>query len=188
MVARVNTVAFQGVEVRPVDVQVQIANGLPAFTIVGLVKPIAYKFCLFAFLTLLVTGCNESNVLESSNSVSIKLMRVIDGDTFIGSDRRIRLWGIDAPEKDHPSSYAATLYLTTLLEAGEIECEQIDIDRYERDVMKCFVDGDDIARSLVRFGMATDYKKYSKGYYGFEEGIARKNNSGLWKFKNGEAI
>ncbi|MFK7839246.1 MAG: YifB family Mg chelatase-like AAA ATPase [Bdellovibrionales bacterium] len=36
MVARVNTVAFQGVEVRPVDVQVQIANGLPAFTIVGL--------------------------------------------------------------------------------------------------------------------------------------------------------
>ena len=36
MVARVNTVAFQGIEVRPVDVQVQIANGLPAFTIVGL--------------------------------------------------------------------------------------------------------------------------------------------------------
>lgn len=36
MVARVNTVAFQGVEVRPVDVQVQIANGLPAFNIVGL--------------------------------------------------------------------------------------------------------------------------------------------------------
>ena len=36
MVARVNTVAFQGVEVRPVDVQVQISNGLPAFTIVGL--------------------------------------------------------------------------------------------------------------------------------------------------------
>ncbi len=36
MVARVNTVAFQGVDVCPVDVQVQIASGLPAFTIVGL--------------------------------------------------------------------------------------------------------------------------------------------------------
>ncbi len=36
MVARVNTVAFQGVDVRPVDVQVQISSGLPAFTIVGL--------------------------------------------------------------------------------------------------------------------------------------------------------
>jgi len=36
MVARINTAAFQGVEVRPVDVQVHIASGLPAFTIVGL--------------------------------------------------------------------------------------------------------------------------------------------------------
>ncbi len=36
MVATINTIAFQGVDVRPVDVQVQISNGLPAFTIVGL--------------------------------------------------------------------------------------------------------------------------------------------------------
>ena len=36
MIARINTVAFQGVEVRPVDVQVQISSGMPAFTIVGL--------------------------------------------------------------------------------------------------------------------------------------------------------
>jgi magnesium chelatase family protein len=36
MVARINTVAFQGIEVRAVDVQVQISNGLPAFNIVGL--------------------------------------------------------------------------------------------------------------------------------------------------------
>jgi len=36
MVQRVSTVAFEGIEVRPVDVQVQIAAGLPAFAIVGL--------------------------------------------------------------------------------------------------------------------------------------------------------
>lgn len=36
MVAKINTIAFQGVDVQPVDVQVQISNGLPAFTIVGL--------------------------------------------------------------------------------------------------------------------------------------------------------
>lgn len=36
MVARVNTVAFQGIDVRPIDVQVQISSGLPSFTIVGL--------------------------------------------------------------------------------------------------------------------------------------------------------
>ena len=36
MVARVSTVAFEGVEARAVDVQVQIAGGVVAFTIVGL--------------------------------------------------------------------------------------------------------------------------------------------------------
>ncbi len=36
MVARVTTVAFQGIDTLDIDVQVQMANGLPAFTIVGL--------------------------------------------------------------------------------------------------------------------------------------------------------
>jgi magnesium chelatase family protein len=36
MVARIETVAFQGVEARPVDVQVHIAGGIPAFAVVGL--------------------------------------------------------------------------------------------------------------------------------------------------------
>src|ERR1700686_1504869 len=36
MVQRVSTVAFEGIEVRPVTVQVQVAPGLPAFNVVGL--------------------------------------------------------------------------------------------------------------------------------------------------------
>ena len=36
MVQRVSTVTFQGVDVKEIDVQVQIANGLPAFNMVGL--------------------------------------------------------------------------------------------------------------------------------------------------------
>ena len=36
MVARCATVAFQGIEVVEVDVQVQMSSGLPAFTVVGL--------------------------------------------------------------------------------------------------------------------------------------------------------
>lgn len=36
MVAKITTIAFQGVDVQSIDVQVQISNGLPAFTIVGL--------------------------------------------------------------------------------------------------------------------------------------------------------
>jgi hypothetical protein len=36
MVQRVATVAFEGIEARAVDVQVQIAPGLPRFNVVGL--------------------------------------------------------------------------------------------------------------------------------------------------------
>lgn len=39
MVQRVSTVAFEGIEARAVDVQVQVAPGLPAFTIVGQIDP-----------------------------------------------------------------------------------------------------------------------------------------------------
>ncbi|TDQ82023.1 magnesium chelatase family protein [Dongia mobilis] len=36
MVARIRTVAFEGVDVRPVDVQVQVSGGMPAFTLLRL--------------------------------------------------------------------------------------------------------------------------------------------------------
>ena len=36
MVARITTVAFNGIEVLDVDVQVQISGGMPVFTVVGL--------------------------------------------------------------------------------------------------------------------------------------------------------
>ena len=36
MVAHVSTVAFEGISVTPIDVQVQMISGMPSFTIVGL--------------------------------------------------------------------------------------------------------------------------------------------------------
>ena len=36
MIATIQTIAFHGIDARPVEVQVQVANGLPAFTVVGL--------------------------------------------------------------------------------------------------------------------------------------------------------
>ena len=44
MVQRVSTVAFEGIEARAVDVQVQVAPGLPAFAIVGLAREAAAIF------------------------------------------------------------------------------------------------------------------------------------------------
>ena len=41
MVAHIETVAFLGLEAKPVDVQVQISGGVPNFTIVGLPDKVA---------------------------------------------------------------------------------------------------------------------------------------------------
>jgi hypothetical protein len=43
MVQRVSTVAFEGIDARAVDVQVQVAPGLQAFAIVRTIKPAARK-------------------------------------------------------------------------------------------------------------------------------------------------
>jgi magnesium chelatase family protein len=40
MVARIHTVAFQGIEVLPIEVQVQMVPGLPNFVVVGSIKPL----------------------------------------------------------------------------------------------------------------------------------------------------
>jgi len=147
------------------------------------------NFLKSLFIILLMFGAfalvSHAQINEAE---TLQYERVIDGDTFVASGIKIRIWGIDAPEKDHPVSYAATLYLKTILEGGELTCEFVDTDRYQRSVMKCFVDNHDIASDLVRFGMATDFKRYSKGYYDFEETIAKKNSSGIWKLHNSTPI
>lgn len=106
--------------------------------------------------------------------------RVIDGDTFVASGERIRLWGIDAPEKNEPEAYAAKLYLEVLLENGQLACDFLYKDKYQRNVMKCSSNGHDIALDMVKMGMAKDYEKYSKGYYSAAQKEARDARIGIW--------
>ena len=112
--------------------------------------------------------------------VPMKYERIVDGDTFYASGKKIRVWGIDAPEKNHVLYFASTLFLETLLKDGTLECRQVDIDRYKRLVMQCFSDGHDVAKDMVRFGMATDFKRYSNGHYDLMENEAKTNKRGLW--------
>ncbi|MBL4869359.1 MAG: thermonuclease family protein [Robiginitomaculum sp.] len=123
---------------------------------------------------------DEQIELKSMYEV-LKYERVVDGDTFIASGKRIRIWGIDAPEKGEISSMAATMYLEILLNGGELTCKLIQVDRYRRDVMNCLVAGRDIASQLVLMGMANDYSKYSGHYYQKEEDVAKNAKRGIWK-------
>lgn len=111
----------------------------------------------------------------------LKFERVIDGDTIIASNRKIRIWGIDTPEKDQPGYLAASWLLESLIKEGELSCKLIDMDKYKREVMHCLIDGLDIGSMMVKSGMARDYTKYSGGYYKQEQDKAKSEKRGIWK-------
>lgn len=77
----------------------------------------------------------------------------------------MRLWGIDAPERDTPAGPASTRALAQIIDGGTIVCEEKDTDRYGRTVALCRIDGRDIAAEMVAQGHAKDFPRYSGGFY-----------------------
>ncbi len=126
--------------------------------------------------------------LKESFHNPLTLERVIDGDTIVASGRKIRLWGINAPEKKKPYFMAAKMLLESLLNDGRLTCKFIEKDRYNRDVMHCLIDSLDIGSMMVQAGLAKDYSKYSGDYYQYEEDLAKSKKRGIWSNKGiGEA-
>jgi endonuclease YncB( thermonuclease family) len=95
--------------------------------------------------------------------------KIVDGDTFYleGVEARLRLWGVDAPEKNAPGAVEATQALTALIAGKRLDCEKMGRDRYARIVARCTLeDGRDIARVMIDIGAANEMTRYSGGYYG----------------------
>lgn len=106
---------------------------------------------------------------EKAPVLDARVSKVLDGDTFTlrGQSRRIRIWGLDAPEWNHQGGSAATSTLQSLISGERLRCAMVDLDRYGRIVGQCLLpDGRDIAAEMIRSGAATEYCRYSRGYYG----------------------
>ena len=116
--------------------------------------------------------------------------RVVDGDTLNINGQRIRLFGIDAPEReqdcrdDAGRSYAcgreATRALTAAIAGRVVTCTPVDHDRYNRDVAVCTAEGDDLSEAMVRSGHALDLARHSRRRYADAERDARDARRGLW--------
>ncbi|WP_240789521.1 thermonuclease family protein [Pseudooceanicola onchidii] len=103
---------------------------------------------------------------------------MIDGDTIIVKKQRIRLFGIDAPEMEHPWGKKSKWTLIGLCKGKEIRVEPQDQLSYDRIVAKCLLpDGTDLSAEMVRRGMAIDWPKFSGGVYlQFEpEGVRKRH-------------
>ena len=123
-------------------------------------------------------------------SGSVTITRISDGDSLRSGKLRIRLFGIDAPEKKQQCAdadgamwdcgTAAQKALNALVaSAPQLQCDLIDVDRYGRVVMRCFAGKTDLSAALVRAGLALAYRQYSSTY-GVDEDSAKTAKLGMW--------
>ena len=151
-------------------------------------RKIFYKF-LFIFLFF------QQNAFAT---IFEGIPRVVDGDSLEINDNKIRLTGIDAPEKkqlckkpfltvtfltfqkEYECGAMATERLKKFIKNRSIRCNSESKDRYDRFIATCYLKNKNINSWIVRNGYAVAYTRYSKKYV-LDEEYAKKNKLGIWK-------
>ena len=144
--------------------------------------------CLATFL-LIVAGNLNASTLQG------KVVGVADGDTITVLDatnthHKIRLQGIDAPEKAQAFGQKSKQSLHRLVHSKQVTIEFQKKDKYGRTVGKVVYNGNDVCLGQIKLGMAWHYKQYEseqskedREIYAQAELSARANAIGLWKDK-----
>ena len=127
-----------------------------------------------------------------ADTITGKVVGVSDGDTITVLDvakvqHKIRLMGIDAPEKAQPFGQRSKQHLSDLVFAKQVKIESDKVDKYGRTVGKVIVNGTDANLEQIRAGLGWHYKKYQKEQsqvdrvtYANAETTAKSQKLGLW--------
>lgn len=97
-----------------------------------------------------------------------RVSRIVDGDTFHveGVEAAIRLWGVDAPERDESGYFEAGAALSEFIRGRTLSCEVVERDRYGRAVARCRrEDREDVSALMIYSGAAEEYWRYTQGRY-----------------------
>lgn len=124
---------------------------------------------MFVSLAMASAAFNGPTAHANGSDFSGTVTRVIDGDTLRLSDHqpRIRLFGIDAPERGERGSETATLALRRITDSQRLRCERINADRYGRTIARCWNEsGSELSAEMIRLNVATEWCRYSGGIYG----------------------
>jgi endonuclease YncB( thermonuclease family) len=94
-----------------------------------------------------------------------KVVSVTDGDTIKvlrdGKQEKIRLYGIDTPEKAQGFGQKAKQLTASLVVGRDVVVQQKDVDRYGRIVGLVSVDGQSLNELIIQNGYAWVYRQYS---------------------------
>ncbi|MBE2985335.1 thermonuclease family protein [Campylobacter sp. RM6883] len=116
-----------------------------------------------------------------------KVVKISDGDTITvltpqKEQVKVRLHGIDAPEKKQAYGNKSRQFLSNLIAGKEVEVKEKGKDIYKRTIGTIYLNGTDINTQMVASGYAWAYVKYSKDYVNLEK-EARRQKLGLWRDK-----
>ena len=138
-------------------------------------------------LALLITHC-----LVQADTLTGRVVRVTDGDTIVVLDsanvqHKIRLTGIDAPERKQAFGTKSKEHLSDSVAGKFVVVDYDKRDRYERILGKVLLSEQDMNLEQIKAGLAWHYKKYQKEQapsdrelYSETEIEARKDKRGLW--------
>jgi len=166
-------------------VTVHLADRMSARPTVPALRSIAKWREVLVCLLLVCVGTAHAEELVG------KVIKVADGDTLtilIGKEaHRVRLAGIDAPEKKQPFGNRSRQNLGELAYGKEARADCPKRDRYGRQVCKVFVGGQDVGLRPIYGGLAWWYWAYAheqspedRRQYELEESQAQLRRWGLW--------
>lgn len=139
----------------------------------------------FLALTMLVMLSVLGSCAQSASAAVI--IRAHDGDTFHvhdgGSEYKVRLWAVDAPERGQPGCGAALMAMTDMA-VGESLKITARGKSYDRTVAQVQTKRGDLAEMLLREGLVLLDERYSKKLeYRNAQSEAQANRRGLWGTK-----
>lgn len=144
-----------------------------------------------AFLVL----CCFLSFSVNATTLTGKVIKVSDGDTISILDRaknthKIRLAGIDAPEKSQPFGQKSKDQLAKTVFGKQVKAQCGKSDRYGRAVCKILLADSDVNLEQIRAGFAWHYTAYAsaqtpedRNLYSMAEERAHAHRMGLWRDK-----
>ena len=129
---------------------------------------------------------------SNADTLTGRVVGIADGDTLTlldatNTQHKIRLSGIDSPEKGQPFGQACKKSLSDLAYDRVVAVDSNKLDRYGRVIGKVLVNGQDVNLEQVRRGCGWHYKKYQNEQilddrlsYNAAEESARARRVGLW--------